>query len=81
MTPRPQLKPRRKWTDDDRQKLIELLVGGTAISKVAKALGRSEAAIRVQATKVRVSASGDLGQRNLRNAELQPSERRLLRSD
>lgn len=37
---------------------------------VAEQLKRSEAAIRVQATKIRVSASGNLAQRAKRNLEL-----------
>jgi hypothetical protein len=46
------------------------LKDGVSVVKVARQLKRSEAAIRVQATKVRVSASGNLAQRAKRNLEL-----------
>ncbi len=47
-----------------------MLTGGDSVEKVARQLRRTEAAIRVRATKLRVSASGDLAQRAKRNEEL-----------
>lgn len=64
------LRPRHKWTDSDLKTMVALLQGGASIAKVAKQLKRSEAAIRVQATVRRVSASSDLAQREKRNQEL-----------
>lgn len=64
------LRPRRKWTEADFTKMVALLKDGMPVVTVAKHLNRSEAAIRVQATKVRVSASSNLAQRAKRNLEL-----------
>jgi len=70
MTMKLTLRPRRKWTEAEFAKMVALLKDGVSVAKVAKQLKRSEAAIRVQATKVRVSASGNLAQRAKRNLEL-----------
>ncbi len=64
------LRPRRKWTEAEFEKMVALLKEGEPVVTVAKQLERSEAAIRVQATKVRVSASGNLAQRAKRTLEL-----------
>lgn len=69
MTMKLTMRPRRKWTEADFAKMVALLKDGVPVVKVAKQLQRSEAAIRVQATKVRVSASGNLAQRAKRNEE------------
>ncbi|WP_398471573.1 hypothetical protein [Tardiphaga sp.] len=69
MTMKLTMRPRRKWTEADFAKMVALLKDGVPVVKVAKQLQRSEAAIRVQATKVRVSASGNLAQRAKRNQE------------
>jgi hypothetical protein len=70
MTMKLTLRLRRKWTEADFAKMVALLKDGVPVVKVAKQLKRSEAAIRVQATRVRVSASGNLAQRAKRNLEL-----------
>lgn len=54
----------------DFAKMVALLKDGVSVAEVARQLKRSEAAVRVQATKVRVSASGNLAQRAKRNLEL-----------
>lgn len=64
------LRSGRKWLETDLIKLVELLQDGMPVAKVAKLLSRSEAAIRVQATLRRVSASSNLAQRAKRNEEL-----------
>lgn len=64
------LRPRRKWTELDHAKMVALLKDGKSVAQVAKQLKRTEAAIRVQATIRRVSASSDLDQRAKRNQEL-----------
>jgi hypothetical protein len=70
MTMKLTLRPRRKWTEAEFEKMVALLKEGEPVVTVAKQLERSEAAIRVQATKVRVSASGNLAQRAKRTLEL-----------
>ncbi len=67
---KPTLRPRRKWTEAEFAKMVALLKDGMSVVKIAKQLKRTEAAIRVQATKIRVSASGNLAQRAKRNLEL-----------
>lgn len=70
MTLRITLRPNRKWIEADRQKMVELLSDGVPLEKVARQLKRTEAAVKVQATKSRVSASGNLDQRKIRNESL-----------
>lgn len=70
MTTKITLRPRRKWTEAEFAKMVALLKEGAPVMTVAEQLKRSEAAIRVQATKIRVSASGNLAQRAKRNLEL-----------
>jgi hypothetical protein len=70
MTMKLTLRPRRKWTEAEFVKMVALLKDGMSVVKIAKQLKRTEAAIRVQATKIRVSASGNLAQRAKRNLEL-----------
>lgn len=50
--------------------MVALLKDGMSVVKIAKHLKRTEAAIRVQATKIRISASGNLAHRAKRNLEL-----------
>lgn len=75
MAERLTFRPNRKWTHVDRERLIGLLGEGVSVSKVAKLLNRTEAAIRVQAFKARVSASGNLDQRKIRNDKLRRNDR------
>lgn len=70
MTPRLTFRPNPKWTEADRQQLVELLSSGASVEKVARKLKRTDAAIRVQAFKLRVSASNNPDQCQARNAEL-----------
>ncbi len=70
MTMKLTLRPRRRWTEAEFAKMIALLKEGVPVVTVAKQMQRSEAAIHVQATKLRVSASGNLAQRAKRNLEL-----------
>jgi len=65
------LRPNRKWTEADHATMVDLLAAGASVAKVAKKLRRTEAAIRVQATKLGVSASSDLRQRAARNEKTQ----------
>jgi hypothetical protein len=51
--------------------MVALLVAGVSVAKVARKLRRSEPAIRVQATKLGVSAARDLRQRNANNEKRQ----------
>lgn len=76
------VRPRRRWSEADLQEMVALLQNGLTVAQVAKRLTRSEAAIRVQATIRRVSASSDLVQREKRNQEfrLSFSDRLLVRS-
>lgn len=67
------LKPNRKWTDADRAQLISLLEAGMPVAKVASKLKRTESAVRVQATLIRVSYSADLALRYNRNERLRPA--------
>ncbi|OYU91916.1 MAG: hypothetical protein CFE29_03455 [Bradyrhizobiaceae bacterium PARB1] len=64
------LRSNRKWTEADLERMVAMLTGGDSVEKVARQLRRTEAAIRVRATKLRVSASSDLAQRAKRNEEL-----------
>lgn len=81
MTMKLTMRPRRKWTEADFAKMVALLKDGVPVVKVAKQLQWSEAAIRVQATNVRVSASGNLAQRAKRNQEfVQNAQRDRLTS-
>lgn len=60
----------RKWMDADREHLIALLESGLPVAVIAQTLKRSLAAIKVQATKQRISASGNVTQRQARSREL-----------
>lgn len=71
MPPRLTLRPNRKWTEIEHKQLVALLEAGASVEKVARKLKRTEAAIRVQAFKMRVSASNNLAQRRERTADLQ----------
>ena len=71
MPPTLTLRPNRKWTELEQQQLRALLEAGASVEKVARKLKRTEAAIRVQAFKMRVSASNNLAQRRKRTADLQ----------
>lgn len=72
------LKPKksRKWTEADLARVKSLLLAGRSAEDVAKALDRSANAIRIQATKLRLSASSDLRRRNMRNEALQGRQAR-----
>jgi len=63
------MRPRRKWTGADLEKMASLLRQGQPIEKVAKALGRTVPAVRLQATMHGVSAAGNLMLRERRNRE------------
>jgi transposase-like protein len=63
------MRPRRKWTGADIEKMVALLRQGEPIEKVAKALGRTVPAVRLQATMHSVSAAGNLTLREKRNGK------------
>jgi rRNA maturation endonuclease Nob1 len=64
------LKPRKKtnprWTEADREKIVVMLTDGQSVQNVAKKLGRTVAAIQLQAVKLRVSCTSNLKQRAMR---------------
>jgi hypothetical protein len=69
---RPILKRKKnlKWESDEVELLVSMLLAGQPFTKVVKALDRTEAAIRRQATLIGVSAAEDLRLRDARNRRL-----------
>ncbi len=67
MLPKLILRQNRPWSDIELQQIVDLLAAGMPIERVARKLKRTVPAVRVQATRLGVSATKDLKRRAERN--------------
>jgi hypothetical protein len=69
------LRKNRKWSPDDLEAIAVMLAAGESPETVAKHLRRSLNAVRIRATKLRLSASSNLELRATRNDTLRRERR------